>query len=372
MPFVNKDELEQLRDTNDALTGEVEILQGRLAVEATVSRIGMRIRDEVTSPQFQLEMQNDAEAMVSIAVAEEERQRLTRELAETLKEERYEQFAAAFRTEQGPQILKGLAQLFDHDGTYDRLCEKAEQDVKVELQAKVLDAERAKIDDSLKGPSVREGIKASILAELTESGELEDIRLQKRRALENQWRPEVHDEIAAQVEAEERLREADFKVAYRERDDVVRFTDRTRQDLRNSLEQEWKDVDIKKIAAEIKDEELNKLLSQHADLEKARLEDEIASALLLREFMSRGINTEDIPEGDVVEVYLGSTTTVDVEEEALDGYGYGRTVKKPGINCTRKLTLCSLGDGRFTVMATHCLILHQYTSNSKLLFIVEL
>jgi hypothetical protein len=342
MPFINGEELKALRDSKTELEGRVAQLEGQVAVAATVDRISVDVRQIIESPEFQLPLHQDAVAMARSAVVAEERGRLTTELTDSLKRTHYDTYAAQFRASKGDEIREGLDELFQQDGTYASIREQAENDTIVALQEEVVASEEARVRAELGTPEEVATQKAKIAERLRVEGSLDDYRLRVRAELEEQWAAEVQDAVRAEVVVEERAREEDFVASIIEGIKGSDWIARHRRETRNNLEREWKEKTDQEIADRVGDEELQSLIAERSALVKEQLEREIRSKKLLTNFESKGIDVSELVEGDVVTVYLGDKTVLEVIED-------GRWINAPAARCYRILTLCSLGDGTFTV-----------------------
>lgn len=342
MPFINGEELKALRESKSELEGRVAQLEGQVALAATVDRISVDAREIIESPEFQLPLQADAEAMARSAVVTEERGRLTSELTDSLKRTHYDSYAAQFRASKADEIREGLDELFQQDGTYASIREQAENDTIVALQAEVVAAEEARVRAELEKPEAVAAQKAKIAERLRAEGSLETYRQGFRAELEEWWTAEVQNSVKSEVELEELAREEDFVASIVE---IIKGSDwiaRHRRETRNILERKWKEKTDQEVADEVADYELQSLIAERTALAKERLQREVRSQKLLTNFESKGIDVSELIEGDVVTLYLGDKTVLEVVEE-------GRYVKVPAVRCYRRLTLCSLGDGTFTV-----------------------
>lgn len=341
----------ELEQTCADLTQQIAGLQGELAIERTVDEVSRLAREAIAHPEFQSAVGEDAIALAGIEVVAAERKRLTDDLAERLKNDEYDRLAAEFRQTEGPGILESLRTLFAEDGTFDAIREKAEADVRAQLQDEVLTKLRNATDRELSTPEEEARVKSQLREQLADSGEIQQYRTRVRSANEDAWMAQVNDQVIAEVDAEEAAREEEFKRDYADR---VRESDaiqKRRHKVRSKLEQEWADATEQDVSAAIDDEELQDLLRQRAaQIKEAARREEQAKALN-EEFTASGIDVSKIPVDARLIIFLGEDAVFNLESKVQDRYGDWKktVVATPGIQCMRKLTLTAIGEGKFIV-----------------------
>lgn len=345
----------ELEDSLAAANARVLELEGtvceqasQLATARTVGHIATAVEAELATPDMKATIEEDALGIATVAVITQERERLTTQLSASIRGERYDEIAAEFRIGQGAKILEGLRALFEADGTFDRIRESAQTDVRAALQGELMKLARADEEARLQLPDVRAAISAQLVEKIAASDELAEYRDRVRRESEERWAEEARQEVITAVEREEAGREeafkADFASGYLASDRMVRYRD----EKRRQHETEWIDATAERVAEQIDDEELRLLLTSKAELIEETMRREQAAAHLLQRFTGKGVDTLTIDEGVRMELFLGKIKPYTVQGKN-DRYDRPTTVEKPGVECQRKLTLIALGEGRFLV-----------------------
>lgn len=347
MPFVNGDRLAALE--------EAEVQRDQLAREVVDWQQAEGIVDRARSALGEAAMvsaiEEEAETQALVQVTAEERVRLGTELAAQIRATRYEEFAAQVRTDEGLQIMSDLRDLFETDGTLDRLREEARLDLRAKLQEEVFVEERARVDAELSTEEQKELIKAELRPEVAGSAEMERYRASRRSELEDEWRKEVGLEVTEEIDVEEMDREQEFKLAFHSELKEGKNGKAYREKKREELEKEWRDKTDHDVAAEIRDEELQTLLEAKARLAREKLERENRATTLITAFEGKGVDVASLPAETRVEIFLGDIKSFEVDEEYKDRWDNVQTQKvmKPGVACKRKLTLLARDDSMFVV-----------------------
>jgi hypothetical protein len=343
------DRVEYLQDANATLQSERDGLRAQISASEGVTRIAL---NELADPARVGLIEGEAEKIAVVAVVTEETERLKEVLSGRIKTVEGPKIAARVRAEKGPGIKRSLIEQFKDDGTFDGLRADAEQTLYADLESGVLADKKQKIEEELSDPEHRAKVEADIRERLSGSRDLEQFRADVRRRNEEAWTPDVEAEIREEIEGGEAAREPDFKS---QKKDEIRGSQRaktTRDEIRRSHEKTWGEALDEEVASEIGDEELAKLLEAKAELACERLAKEVAAEKLLSAFEGRGLETSGIQENARLEVFLGHIKTYnDIPEEYKDRWDDAQTRNStgPGVECYRKLTLTSLGDGRFIV-----------------------
>lgn len=326
-------------------------LQQQVADARFVGRVAMRVEAELSSPDVERAVGEEAEAVACIAVFEQERADMVQDLSARLQREKYDHYAAQFRSTEGVNIKPELDELFKTDGTYEAMRKKAEADVRTELQDEVLTEAKATCETELRTPEAIAELKAALREELKDSSELRHHRSQTRDILEAEWRAEALEMARQAITDEEKAREEEFKEQYAEDYKDGRYGQNHRQTVRNELEEKWRQSTIEEVAAAIKDEELQALLGARAEAEKAKLAKESKHQEILQNFEAGGIDVSDLEENSKVTIYLGEMNRVKQTEKFVNQRGYddSREVTVPVVDCQRKLVLTALAEGRFLV-----------------------
>mgnify|MGYP000473366584 CR=1 FL=1 len=326
-------------------------LRGRLAEQGAADNLVELAKVEIKNAETMAAIGSEATTIAKIAVMGAVKEQLTTELAAQIKDDKYDEFAAEVRIEEGPKIIVQLKDLFEADGTFDRLRAEAEDEVRAALQAEVLAEERAKIDTELGTLEYRSQMKDQIRTELLATDEMERYRAAEAERMRAAWIGEVQDEVHRQITQEEQGRETDFKAAHKAELLQSRWAANQRSAQRNGLEEKWKKKTTEEVAEQIGDEELMALLKERADLEKEDMRKRHEAARILAAFKGRGVNMDDLEKDTRVEIFLGEIKNYKVTEKYRDTYDYVREREaiKPGVACRRKLTLIAEGDGTFLV-----------------------
>lgn len=293
----------------------------------------------------------EAEAMATVAVVEAEKPRIVSETSARLIEEKYDEFAADYRVKEGPGVVAGLRKLFESDGTNDRLREKAERDTRAALQTELLTELEEKAKEELSTPENEARLREEARQELLASPEAAEMRAKIRRAKEIKWQEEAHQEVIAEIEEEEDKRGSEFKETYKKRLRESWDMKERRTRVREQKESEWSKKTLDEVTKEIGDEELKALLSTKAEKAKEKLQKELRAQELLQDFEGLGIDMASIDPNTRVVIYLGEVTKKSKKESYYDDFSRlrERTVVTSQVNCRRKLSLLSLGEGRYIV-----------------------
>jgi hypothetical protein len=348
MPFVNHDDYQTLLAAQQEaarLAQENARLQHNLELNAPVGRIALGIQREIQSADSQAFALEQAETMAYATVCDEEKQALTRELADELRQTRREEFTERMRLEHGPALRTTLDAQFTRDGTYAQVESDARKEVEGAIRGVLITQKRAEVEAELDTPESRAAIEQEIREELEGSTEMDEYRSDVRSARQDTWRAEVRASVTATIDAGEEAGEADFKERYEVEVRKSDATRRRRQSVRSNLEQTWREATDEKVAKALGDEELQALLTEKAEQAKEKLRRENHARELIADFEGLGIDVTQAEENTKIVVYLGSRGPVKVTEK--DRYGDKSTVEKQGVICKRKLTFTSLGAGRF-------------------------
>ena len=347
MPFVNREELDQLDNEMNALRERVERFE-------KVGGFASRLLEGLAMYESAASTEDEALAMATVVIEGEEKERIRRQLAERIIERRRGELAHEYAAKNGTAIMKEIKELFETDGTYDSLASEVEEEIRAQLTKDVIAEKKAEIEAALRANMT--GIQEEMGAEYMRGDEANLYRLNKRGELEAEWKEQVGANVLEQITQEELDRKADFMAQYREK--VLAnegWMTKKRDEIRTKFETEWKDLTVDEIVARINDEELTALVEKNkaAELEKARALDR--GRELAEEFMRSGIDPTKLQSGDQLYVYLGSFS-IEVREEnksARDRYGDMRTtavkVNKKVVTYARKLELTARGDGVFVV-----------------------
>ncbi len=339
--------IEALTAERDGLQQQVADLSAALDAERAVGEVADLARTEVESEAFQINVREDALSLASVAVVAAERRRLTEELSERLQDEEADRLAAEFRQTEGPKIKTTLTELFESDGTFDRIRDDAEAAVRADLQSEVLTDMKAEVLGELSKPEVQESIKERLREQIAASDEIEAYRDSVRRNNEDRWIDEVEQQVKDEVDTEERAREQAFKTTYAEQFRASDYVTRRRDTLRRDLEGEWTSATEEDVLGQIDDEVLSELARKRAAILTEQAEVEVAAMGLLKKFESTGLDTSEITEGSTLSIFMGDVKMFNTTEK--DRYGYDTEVTKKGIECKRQLDLTALGDGKFVV-----------------------
>ncbi len=350
MAFGRKEEqIHDLEREVATLSGEKNELLGRLATEQVVGPLAESVRAALADARQQPGIVSDAEALAFVSVVAQERERLTAELSDQMVRNQYDRFAVRFRTEQGAKIKGQLTELFEADGTFDRIQEQAEQDVCAEIQAGILADKKAEATEELSTDEQIQAYKDEILEGIKGSDEIARFREETAEQLQSNWRTEVVAEVNAEVKSEEAAKETEFKKQYRQELLQSRGTLHQREQVRAILEREWREATTEQVAAAVKDEELTDLLKTRADQERDKLAKEVRAHELLQGFNNYGINLQTMPKDTRLAIYLGEYRKVTAN--LPDDRGYTREQVVDGVVCARLIDLVSVGDGNFVVDA---------------------
>ncbi len=338
-----------------ALTEANEIVQQRAEDAESLIESARGIEADVIAELKDLRevgiLEEEARILARIAIEGAERERLSKELSEKIKHDEYDRHAADVRINEGAKIVTQLHELFGADGTFDEIRERAEHDVRVEIQAEVMESERISATASIDTKENREKFKAEIAEEVQSSEELSDFREKKRRELEEGWRGEATESAKAEISEEEAERKDKFIAEYRETFKTSAEGDKARDSARKKYEKKWKDASVEQIATELEDQELLSILHTRAQQEKAILEREIISKKLTEVFEGPGLDSSKLEASQELIIYLGTTEVTTVKQEREDRWGNKEKydVEKLALNCKRKLTLTARGEGKFVV-----------------------
>ncbi len=329
-----------------ALTQANAELARQLEDNQSVGRIALLAEQELAAASTESAIQEQAESLALVAITAAEKKRLTTELSDEIVKTRYEEKAAGVRLEEGPGIRAGLMELFEANGTFDRIDSAARTDATAAIQTEVLDEARAQAEAKYEDPEEAAILKAKIAEKLAVNGDVDAIELEQRARLEEKWEAEVRDSETARVIAEIEATKPDYvakrTTELRETKKMKDLATRTR----SQLEETWAGATATAVAEAIGDEQLKELLRKKAEMERAKIEGELKSQELLRAFEGTGIDIASIPEGAEVKIYLGDYKDFKMKERIQ---GYDKEVVKRGVSLRRNLTLCAKGDGRFTV-----------------------
>jgi len=334
-------ELAEAREANSILTSRLE----------SVDRVAELASRELAALEVSPVIGEEVEVVAAGLVVASERERMVREMAEVAKAERYDEFAARVRAEEGPDIKANMVKTFEADGTFNRIDAEARNEVLAEIQAEVLAERMRQVREELATDEKRKAFKESVAQEVEESEELQRFREQVRAELEQGWREEAIDAAQDTIRAEEAGREqgfiASFTASYLESDQA----NRRRKKIRDDNESEWQGLALEEIAARMEDEELAQLLGKKAEQAKEKLRKETQAAELLAKFEGKGLDVSSLPEDTELVIYLGDTGERTVVEKRQDRYGYEEKVDvhRTYLSYDRILTLSSRGDGRFVV-----------------------
>jgi|GEM_PF-2709196 len=331
--FVNREEYE-------ALTNQVERLRTELRIAQNAGAIATDVEQVLTDFNESGQSEEAAKAAAIAEVSANHRDKIVRDQKAALLAERGEEFAAAYRSEEGPKIRTSLDAQFKTDGTYDGVREQVKGKVHDEVRAQVIGEERARLEAELDTPEARKAYADQIRDGIVKSSDVQAHREKVRKTLEQEWRKDVEDAVLADMRAKEAGREDDFKARYEETyRGSASFRDQ-RQTIRNRHEREWRDKTTADVAATLQDEELNALLAEKARLAKEQLDRQNKATELLRTFETSGIDMTAIEKGSKLTVQLGT-----VSKARNDGYSN----RLDSLDCSRTLEFISLGNGKFKV-----------------------
>lgn len=347
MAFISRDRLNQLE--------QAEAQRDQLLAESheweRAEDVVVEARELLGQAAMVTATEQDARTQVVVAITASERERLTADLAEGIKEKERATVAAKVRVEEGPSITHSLKQTFREDGTFDRIRSEVEASVRAEMHEKVLADEKVTIKAELETPEEREKYKATLLQDDEFTAELDQYRAQVQSGLESDWSSEAEAEAKQKIDAEELARKdsyiADAVTTIMSGDWANRYRDQKRR----ALEGEWDGVAKEQVAAAIDDKELKALLGEIANLAKAKLDKEVRAEKLLRAFEGKGIHIAELEPETRVEIFLGTIGQFEVPEKYRDTWGDERTrnVNKPGVACKRRLVLLAREDEFFVV-----------------------
>lgn len=376
---------------------EIAELSGTVAGAATVE-IDRLIEDGV--------IDNEALSQATANVVQDERNRLVRQERNRLEANARDEIVERVRETEGPEIRERIQRELKQDGTITQLEREARGQVEDELRPGVLEEARTKVDEAYADPAMRAEIRAEITTEVDGSDEIARLRDTKRAAIEDEERDSVVAELEAGVDAEfddpevrarirdelrEALRDSDDLRDYRDsllrqrraelrdpveeelRADIARsiiadepaIRARLRQQLEASddiaeyrrtkiaqFEREVRNMTDDEIRAEIDDQELETLVRKRADAMKEELRREQVARELNDAFTrGDGIDVREIEKDTTVEIYLGEVEDLgeyEFTEPNPNGNG-DRRVNRSSAFYRRKLTLSSLGNGKFVV-----------------------
>lgn len=347
MPFVNREDLEQL-DT------EISELRERVERYERAGGFAVRLIEGLELYEASASTEEEALAMAAVVIEGEEKERIRTQLSQRIIERRRGELAHEYAAKNGGAIMKEIKELFETDGTYEALASEVEEEIRAQLTKEVIAQKKAEIEAALR--SDISTIQEEMGEEYMRSEEANLYRLNKRGELEAGWKADVSARVLDQITQEELDRKADFMAEYREK--VLAnegWMSKKREEIRTKFETEWKELTVDEIVARINDEELTALVEKNkaAELEKARAQDR--GRELADEFMRSGIDPTRLLAGDQLYIYLGNFATEvrDENKTARDRYGESRTtvvkVNKKVVTYARKLELTARGDGVFVI-----------------------
>ncbi len=350
----------------------------------------------------------DSEALeqATASVVDDERARLVRAERRRLESEAADEIVARVRETEGPGIRERISKELEQDGTITRFEREARARVEDELRPGVEDEARDRVDAEFADPERRAEIRAEIVTDVDGSEEIARLREIRRATIEDEEREDVTAELEAGVDEEldtpesrARIR-AELKEALKDSEELREYRDsllrqkraelegpvdeelradiarsvvsqepviraRIRQRLEASddiaryreqrvaqLEREVESMTDDEVRAAINDKELETLVRKRADAMKEELRRE-ATARELNDAFTRGdgIDVRGIEKDTTVEIYLGEIEDLgeyEFTEPNPNGNG-NRNVTKSTAFYQRKLTLSSVGNGKFVV-----------------------
>lgn len=270
-----------------------------------------------------------------------------KEIADTLLEQTRNSIQEEINTpEWVSQRRKAYEEMFQQDGTFEKIREEESEKADNEVEAKVRADFTEKVLADFSDPEVEKVRLEEAKIKFAKSEAAKKLREEIESDFQQKWNQGALELFADQVTAEVESGKEEFIEDFIKSYPHTRDGKRLIQCAKEEAEKLWQD-DIDAVAKALGDEKLMSVLKEKAAAETARIEQGLLHDKLAAEFQNGGVDTLQIAKDTSIGIYLGFPTTAEVTKK--DNYGNHRNFTVPAAKVLRKLALTSVGNGRFVV-----------------------